>query len=105
MSINPVSFGKIFDIRYKQGLDTSKEQVEKRIENDKATTIRNSSVVFVDRVEFVNIYARPYGGLYPEGLRIFTDNSFRDYSMLKDIDSNAAEQFIQKEAKQFVITV
>ncbi len=105
MKVNPVSFGKIFDIRYKQGLSTPKEQVEKRIEKDQATTFRNRSVVFVDRVEFVNTYARPYGGLYPEGLRIFTDNSFRDYSMLKDIDSNAAEQFIQKEAKQFVITV
>ena len=105
MKANPVSFGKIFDIRYHQRKDTKNEQVENRIEKDQATAFRNRSVVFVDRVEFVNTYARPYGGLYPEGLRIFTDNSFRDYSLLKDIDSNAAEQFVQKEAKQFVVTV
>ncbi len=105
MKVNPVSFGKIFDIRYKQGLDTSKEQVENRIEKDQATIFRNRSVIFVDRVDFVNNNTKFYGRLHPEGLRIFTEDSYKDYTLLKSIDQDAADQYTANEAKQLVVTV
>ncbi len=105
MKISPVSFGKIFDIRYKQGIGTKAEDVENRIEKDQSIAFQNRSVVFVDRIEHINNSTHFYGKLSSEGLRIFTGDSYRDYTLLKSIDQDAADQYAAKEAKQLVVTV
>ncbi len=108
MSINPVSFGKIFVIRYKKGKNTTQEQLDERMATDRRKLFED----YCDKnTKIQKIECRD--DLCPDsslrisqnGIRYFTDNSYKEYSMLKKIDNDAAEQYAAKEAIRLYIEV
>ncbi len=110
MSINPVSFGKIFVIRYKKGDNTTQAQLDERLDKDTRKLSNGNYDGNFDKI-IKNIESRR--DLCPDarlrisqnGIRFFTDNSYKEYSMLKKISKSAAEQYADKEAIRLYVEV
>ncbi len=106
MKANPVSFGNIFVIRYRKGKNTTQEQFDSRMENDYRILLREYRV---NKIENGKQQPDARFPLSKNEIRFFTNNSYDeyldDYLVLKNIDERAAEQLVEKETKQFVVTV
>ena len=106
MSINPVSFGKIFVIRYKKGDNTTQEQLDNRMDSDKRKLIDGNYDKLIKKIETSNkLLPDARFRISQNGIRFFTDNSYKEYSLLKKIDKSAAEHYADKEAIHLFIEV
>ena len=106
MSINPVSFGKIFEIRYKKGDNTTQEQLDNRMAVDTRKLFNGNRDKTIKKIETSNeLCPDARLRISQNGIRFFTDNSYKEYSMLKKIDKSAAEHYADKEAIHLFIEV
>ena len=106
MSINPISFGKIFVIRYKKGENTTQEQLDLRMEIDHRKLFNKYCDRKIEKIETsYNLCPDARLRISQNGIRFFTDNSYKEYSMLKNIDKSAAEQYAAKEAIRLYVEV
>lgn len=109
MKANPVSFGSMFVIRYRKGKNTTQEQLDDRMANDYRILLHEGVANRVDKIENGKQQPEARFPLSQNEIRFFTNNSYheylKDYLVLKNIDERAAEQLVEKETKQFVVTV
>ncbi len=107
MSINPVSFGKIFVIRYKKkDENTTQNLLDLCMYNDKNRLMDEVKATNITKIESRRDLC-PDASLRisQNGIRFFTDNSYKEYSMLKRISESAAEQYADKEAIRLYVEV
>ena len=103
---NPVSFGKIFEIRYRAGANTTQKQLDNHILSDEDILRKNYCRLNLQRIERKNnLISDQNSHLSSNGIIFFTDNSYKEYATLKNIDPGIANQYFSKEVNRLYIDV
>ncbi len=107
MSINPVSFGKIFVIRYKKkDENTTQNLINLFMNSDEYKLMDEVKAKNITKIETsYNLCPDASLRISQNEIRFFTDNSYKEYSILKKIDKSAAEQYADKEAIRLYVEV
>lgn len=99
-----VSFCKIFDIQYQRFDPALNDKAEKRFRKDFEALNAKAGADNKD-VRIEPIHIRGSRSIYPRGIRIFTEESYEEYMLLRTVSPGAASEFADNEAKTKTFTV